>query len=69
MYSSEKGGLFLIIWPATKRAKKQKLGFVSSYMYLELNEKLKIMMTQNVGSVLGDVHNKLNKTWRKMFLF
>jgi hypothetical protein len=38
-------------------------------MYLELNEKLKTMMTQNVGSVQGDVYNKLNKTWRIMFLF
>jgi hypothetical protein len=48
---------------------KQKVGFVSSYMYLELKEKLKTMMTQNVGIVLRDVYNKLNKTWRRMFIF
>ncbi len=38
-------------------------------MYLELNEKLKTRMTQNVGSLLRDVFNKLNKIWRNLFLF
>ncbi len=33
-------GIVLILWHATKRTKKQKLGFVSSCVYLELNEKL-----------------------------